>query len=249
MLQKRWVRWGLVEVAVVAGIVSCGEVSESPDAGDADEADDADVDAGTGGQSTGGATSSGGALTSGGATSAGGSIFIGSGGRIQAQGGATSDWCPGIPAGVVVPPCTEDDVIVEGGCNFDSWFSFEFPIADLGLSYPTAELNLWLTAPADPELGQGGAPSVLRSEPLNPWFNPQQNGTVTDTGFVISEAGTQVYSQVAPELASMAEYFTTIEGAESNQVYYITHVALTDGDRRLSERRVVFEPTQVCLIK
>jgi hypothetical protein len=104
MLQKRWIRWGLVEVAVVAGIVSCGEVSESPDADDADDTDDADADAGTGGRSTGGATGSGGAVTSGGAISVGGSIFIGSGGRVQAQGGATSDWCPGIPAGVVVPP-------------------------------------------------------------------------------------------------------------------------------------------------
>jgi hypothetical protein len=47
----------------------------------------------------------------------------------------------------------------------------------------------------------------------------------------------------------MADYLTAIEAPESNEVYYITHVSLTEGKSRLSERRVILQPPHVCLVK
>lgn len=250
MPQKKWVRWGLVEAATIATIVSCGQVSDKSDADAADDAGTGGLS--TGGASTGGATGSvGGAVASGGASSSGGGIFIGSGGSEPpgSLGGANSEWCPNIPAGIVEPPCTEDDLIVPSECNYDAWISFVFPAVELGLSYPTAELNLWLTAPTDPVLGQGGAPSMMAAEPLNVWFTSQQGGTVTGTGFVINDARALVHSQIAPDLASMAEYFSEVQDPESDGSYYITQMVLTEGTLRLSERRVVFEPSLVCRFK
>lgn len=235
MSQKMWIRWGLVEVVVVALVVSCGQVSEAPDGGDTDAGDTDDTAVGGHSMSTGGSGN-------------GGNLMIV--GDVP-LGGAPSEWCPHIPVGIVDPPCTEDDLVIGGGCVSDEWLRFEFPIADLDLSYPSGPLTLSLV-PA-PKLGpeQEGDAAVMTRQALDVWLYPDDGGVVTGASFVINAPRTALFSQIGPEDPTMAAYVTRVlvPGLTYDSYFHITHIALTDGDTLLSERRVVFNPPQGCWVK
>ena len=230
MSQEMWIRWGLVEVAAIATIVSCGQVS---DESDADAADDTAV----GGHS----------MSTGGSGNGGDLMIVGD----VPLGGAPSEWCPHIPVGIVVPPCTEDDLVIGGGCLSDEWLRFEFPIADLDLSYPTGPLTLSLVPAPEEALGQGGTATVTTRQALDVWLYPDDGGVVTGASFVINAPRTALFSQIGPEDPTMAAYVTRerVPDLADDSYFHITRVALTDGDTVLSERRLVFNPPQGCWVK
>jgi hypothetical protein len=152
--------------------------------------------------------------------------------------------CGQLPPSSLDPPCSEEDIIGEGGCYADRVQTIAFPLE--GLQIPAGRLNLQLLLlPSEASFGLGGAGGTPSGVPLLVWLSPHTGGSVDGYDFEVSGPEIELFAQVFFEEPRFVP--TLLTYGDPYLDWIVVRIALTADGAILSERRAIFSPNGICI--